>query len=652
MKAGGSVSKSARKTKAGIALVLLGCVLFSVVIAGTYAQSRTLRIVSVDTGDFPEVSVRIALDPPTKQALTPADVALTENGRAVSVSAASAQGSSFGKAAVMLVLDVSGSMRGEPLGKAKEAAVTFISEMRSGDSAGVVSFSTKPQLIQGLTEDRQELKTAISGLVAKGNTAIYDAVIAGLRALKGVNADSRVLVLLTDGIDNSSAATMRDCVREARALGVVVYAVGLGEAGKNPAALTELARATGGRYLYAPQLRQLKAIYAGLSREVYGQYVVRYTSAARSEKQVKLTIRVTNAGNAPLTAEASFTNPRVVVSAPARTRGSVERVAAAAPSYLWLLIAIAFAGFSISLIAYFVASSFVARRESLPARLKVYERAWRSQPDARAEPARGMKDAFINVVTAVFRGRGMQEAIFQKIEEAGLALRVSEFMFFHLVTVIVLGIVGYAIAGAAGVLVFVVVGAFLPLAYLDYRAQKRREAFEAMLPDTLMLLAGSLRAGYSLAQAIEFAERELLPPISTEFRRVTREARLGLPLEEALNNLSARVRSQSLEWVVTAINIQKEVGGNLAELLEKVAETLRQREVFNRQVRALSAEGRLSAVILTALPFFQAAILFVVNPTYIGTLFTNPVGIAMVVVALLLIAVGWVWLKNVVTIDV
>ena len=169
-------------------------------------------------------------------------------------------------------------------------------------------------------------------------------------------------------------------------------------------------------------------------------------------------------------------------------------------------------------------------------------------------------------------------------------------------------------------------GVVLPWLYLSYKAGQRRKAFMAALPDTLQLMAGSLSAGYSMPQAVDTVVREGKPPISTEFNRALVETRLGVDLEDALDGIAERMQSVDFAWVVMAIRIQREVGGNLAEVLTTVSATLRERERLRRQVQVLSAEGRLSAWILGLLPVVFALYLVLVRPEYLEPLVTHCFG--------------------------
>lgn len=195
-------------------------------------------------------------------------------------------------------------------------------------------------------------------------------------------------------------------------------------------------------------------------------------------------------------------------------------------------------------------------------------------------------------------------------------------------------------------------GAVLPYIFLSLRMRKRISRFEAQLADILMLLASSLRAGHSFLQALDMVAQEMADPGGHEFSRVVAEIRLGRPTDEALNGVVDRIGSDDLKWAVMAVNIQREVGGNLAEILDTVAETMRDRETIRRQVRVLSTEGRMSAWILSILPFGFVLYLYLFRPEYLALLFSEPLGIAMVVGAGVFMLVGILWMRRMVNIDV
>jgi tight adherence protein B len=187
---------------------------------------------------------------------------------------------------------------------------------------------------------------------------------------------------------------------------------------------------------------------------------------------------------------------------------------------------------------------------------------------------------------------------------------------------------------------------------LSGRISRRRSAFDSQLPNVLQLVASSLSTGFSLAQALDTVVREEAQPASAEFARALGEAQLGADLADAIEGVANRLDSADLRWVVMAIRIQRETGGNLAEVLRNTVSTMRERAYLRRQVRSLSAEGRLSAWVLLALPVLVGGWLFYSSPTYMRPLYTTGFGIAMLIVAVLLVAIGAMWMRKLINVEV
>jgi tight adherence protein B len=199
---------------------------------------------------------------------------------------------------------------------------------------------------------------------------------------------------------------------------------------------------------------------------------------------------------------------------------------------------------------------------------------------------------------------------------------------------------------------FTAIVAIAPLVVVKQLKKRRLKAFEQQLPDTLNLLAGSLRAGYSFLQGVEAVSQETVDPMARELRRVLAEARLGRPLDEALQDVAVRMQSGDFDWAVMAIRIQREVGGNLAELLSTVADTMVQRSRLRGEVKTLTAEGRLSAIIMGLLPLALGGIMFMSSPEYIETLFQSVTGWAMVIGSAFMGLAGFAWLQKIIKIEV
>jgi tight adherence protein B len=261
------------------------------------------------------------------------------------------------------------------------------------------------------------------------------------------------------------------------------------------------------------------------------------------------------------------------------------------------------------------------------------------------------KTAAANVLK---KNKSLEAKIALRLEGAGSRWRPAEWLLFHAAFFLLTSVVGLLLGGGNLVvgLVFMAFGAIGPWFYLGFRRNRRRKKFDRALPDTLQLMSGSLQAGLSLAQSVDTIVRDGTEPVASEFRKVLIETRLGLSLETALQGVADRFQSKDFDWVVMAINIQRQVGGNLAELLNTVAGTMREREYMRRQVAALAAEGKLSAMVLGGLPPGFMLYLLLANREYVMVLFTTGMGLAMLGVGLVILSVGVFWMSRIVKVEV
>ncbi len=311
-----------------------------------------------------------------------------------------------------------------------------------------------------------------------------------------------------------------------------------------------------------------------------------------------------------------------------------------------------------SLLIWTILSIFFPSEVNLKKRLKGYSRQ-KIKVEKSEERVEGLLSNPIllkgkNIIAKATENKRITLGLDALLQKAGLPIKTSEFIFIHFLVMLVSILFGLIIAKGSFVItaLFALFGAFLPIGYLYLRKNQYIKKIHQQLPDTLDLIAGSLKAGYSFLQSLKMVVEETSPPIQEQFQKVILEARLGLPLDKALDNLTMRVDSENLEWTIMAVKIQKEVGGNLAEVLETLASTIRERDRISRQVKVLTAEGRLSAIILFLLPFLLAGILAIINPGYLSNLFKNTIGYVIVSGSLLLMLFGGLWLRKIVSIEV
>ena len=238
------------------------------------------------------------------------------------------------------------------------------------------------------------------------------------------------------------------------------------------------------------------------------------------------------------------------------------------------------------------------------------------------------------------------------LEQADLPLRPPEALFFYFAGLFVVGMLGLLVLPIPMALILALLAGVVPVIMLHRRRRSRLREFQAQLPGTLNLLSGSMRAGFSFAQGLESVANEATQPTRRELQRVFTESRLGRPIEDALEDSAQRMTSVDLMWAVMAIRIQREVGGNLAELLDTVADTMTQRERLRLEIKALTAEGRFSGWILGLFPVVFAGVLYLIQPDYMGVLFSETFGIMAIIACAVMTFVGFIWLRKILQIEV
>jgi tight adherence protein B len=242
------------------------------------------------------------------------------------------------------------------------------------------------------------------------------------------------------------------------------------------------------------------------------------------------------------------------------------------------------------------------------------------------------------------------------LARADLKLRPAEYIAVIVISIVAFGVIGFIISSSmifAGV--GMVLGAFVPRMYVKRQEKSRLKKFDNQLSDMLNLMVNGLRAGFSTLQAMEAVSRELPKPINEEFHRVVQEMQLGIMMEDALDHLLRRINSEDLDLVITAINVQREVGGNLAEILDSISFTIRERVRIKGEIQALTAQGRATAWVISAMPIALVALLFLINRDYIMQFFnpeTRNCGIPIIVLAAVMIITGFIATQKIVDIDI
>jgi len=261
----------------------------------------------------------------------------------------------------------------------------------------------------------------------------------------------------------------------------------------------------------------------------------------------------------------------------------------------------------------------------------------------------GSSQRLIGALKTVLARSKWNDRLTEALASAGKRTAPVDFLVLLLAAALVGAATGLVLSGWVLALVLMLAVPLLAKIVLGFLAGRRRAAFSDQLDNTLQLLAGSLRAGHSLLRAVDAVSREAEPPTTDEFARILNETRVGRELGDSLDATAARMSSDDFGWVAQAIAIHRDVGGDLSEVLDTVAHTIRERNQIRRQVKALSAEGRLSGIVLMLLPVGVAGFLTVINPGYLGKLTHNAMGWTLIATAIILITVGGLWLRKVVS---
>jgi Flp pilus assembly protein TadB len=627
----------------GLAAVLVTLLLGAPAQAAAQQPSVTTKVLPSEAG-----TVRLVVSAgslPAGASLDPGSVRVIGGGVDWQASAepVSASAGTVKRTAV-LVVDTSGSMGEDGIAAARAAASSFLDATAPDVSVGLVTFAAEARLVVPPTKDRAAVRAALQQMRPGGNTTLYDGIAVGLSAL---SADGeRAMVVLSDGKDTASRTALPAVTAALGASGATIDLVSFGKGDGQGPVLDQLAAAGKGRVTQADNGDELTDVFTGVARTLVNELTVTAVVPPEVTGNVSdLTVEVDAGGS---TVVAAATVP-LTVAAPDMA-GTVATVPSVVQSSVpWLLPAVLVVAFLALFLLFGVGlAPQTYRQDSSHKRARDIERYTLSPAgaaDKEQEAPTAVTQAALAWAGRTVQRRGVEDSWRMELDRAAIPLRPQEWFIVRL---------GVAMAGAALAVLFlpwwlltapVLALLFWLLAgvYVKVKAKRRLKRFADTLPDVLQLVAGSLRSGFSLPQAVDNAAKDGEQPIAGELSRALAESRLGVDLEDALDRVAERMRSTDLSWTVMAIRIAREVGGNLAEVLLSTAETMRERGRIQRQVRVLSAEGRLSAYVLLALPAGITLFMVIFRGSYIAPLVTDPLGWLMTVYGLLSVAVGaWV----------
>ena len=598
------------------------------------ALAGGVRIQSVDTSGFP--SVRVTFVAP----LGAATPTLTENSLPVADYTAVNLGR---QKALVLALDRSQSMRGRPLRDALAAARAFVGAAGPLDHVGIVAFGRTAFALGRFSGTAADAAGSLGGLSvdSKSGTALYDAIVLAAGHLRDDTSPGRAIVVVTDGSDVSSTSSLEQAVAAAHRAHASIYSIGIGGPNFTPDALKTLSRQTGGSYRRVDRARDLGGVYAGLAAELDRTWQLSYVTAARPGMTLRLAASAAGFGTARVDSVVAGGEPAGI--------GPSKLI----PSFGYSGAGTVVVALAVGLLVLLSACFWLASQRGSRLRARIEPHLGTVDPGAKVQRQRGRAAARAQVADGLEHMLGnlrQFKRVQLTLERADLPLRAGELLAICAGAGLLCGFISAAMASPALVtLGTMAVFASLPLAYVSFKAASRIRRFENQLPDLLITIAASLKAGHSFRQGIQSVVDEGAEPAAKEFRRVLTETQLGKPMDDALADLAGRVGSKNLTFVINAVTIQRQIGGSLAGLFDMVADTVRQRQQFMRKVKGLTAMGRMSAYVLVALPIFIAVVVTLMNPVYMAPLYHSAAGQKLIAAGVVMILIGSAMLKKTVS---
>jgi tight adherence protein B len=575
---------------------------------------------------------------PSSQPLTSNEVNVTENGSAVLnktvVPASQTSGKTFG---VVLVGDTSYSMNGAPLDAALAAEQAFAARRNAKEQLGAINFNHTTTVVLPLTDSASRIHDAlIATPKVDTGTFIYDAVAKAEAMLKNANVSSGSIVVLSDGANTGGTHDLAGVTKTARAAHIQIYTIGLKDETYKPGTLKALAAAGHGEYAEA-QAQDLAPLFDQLSQQISGEYLLQYTSPSGPDKPVRVKVQVSGVG----TAWTAYRTPALTVNttAPPPYEPSIgARIESS--SITMILLALLGAG----VIAFLVIVLLQPKRSTLPARM------------AEFVSIRGLQRDKGEGAAATDQDEPERNDLWTRFEET---LEIAEIKIEP--EWIVAGTI--AATGLTFLLIYVATGSawwallafvipYLSREWVLRTLARRRNKFAEQLPDALQVIGSALRSGHSFAGALAVVVESASEPMKSEMQRVVADEQLGVPIQESLNVVAQRMASRDVEQLALVAQLQREAGGDAAEVIDTVAATVRERFDLKRLIQTLTMQGRMSRWIVTALPIFVVVVVYLENPTYFHPLTSTLFGRIVLILAAAWAIAGSFVIKRIVEIEV
>ena len=606
------------------------------------AAAAPFRLVQARS-PFPERAFVLSL--PAETRLSAGQVRVLENGRPVSdLSLTPSGGGSVRQFGVVLVIDASDSMQGRAIDGAMAAARAFASKRARQEQLAVIAFNRSPNVLLHFTGDGAAIKAALARQpkLAYG-THIYDAVGAALKLLDEAHIRAGAIILLSDGADTGSRAGEAAAAAAARAAHVRVFTVGLQSPRFKPRALRRLAADANGQYSLASSPGRLRAIYAALGSKFAREYVLSYRSAAGPGERVAVAVRVKGL---PGLAVSGYVTPNFEGHSSSTYHESVwHRLWASSLTMIFVAFLVA------SLVALAVMVIVGSRRRgTLRKRMAQFVSIPEVQDEER--PVGLLSDRVEEETERLLGRTRLWGRFLDELELSGITWSPRRIVLFTFIGTFLSIWFLSLVTGSTLVALFGLVIPFAVRGVIRRKVARKRKQFSEQLPDNLQVLSSALRAGHSFIGALSVVVEDAPDPSRSEFRRVIADEQLGVPLEDALHVVVERMDSRELEQVALVAAVQRSSGGNTAEVLDRVTETIRERFELRRTVQTLTAQGRLSRWVVSILPLFLLSAITLINPGYMSSLYGSGGGRIALAVAALMVFAGSLVIKRIVNIKV
>ncbi len=601
-------------------------------------DSGGVQVVEAGSALFPDRAYIMTLPEKPAAPLTTDNVKVTENGKPVKnlsvLSSASADG-----IGTVLLIDSSNSMKGS-IDSAMAAARAFAAR-NPGQPLSVVFFNARPTVALPLTTDRKKVVAVLakSPKLAEG-THINDALVAAVAQVRGSALGAARIVLLSDGDDVGSATSLDAALAQLDAQKIRVYTVGIQSPDFQSGDLEKIADQTGATYAAADSPEALTKIYDELGFKLGNEYLLRYRSGAEPDQPVAVNVKVVGAEPVAF----SYTSPSTGTAAPYKPafKDKLLQSWALVPLVVGLMLVLAI--FTIRALWSLRSNKALVARLSefvtLPAEEQAKER--RKEVDALLLAASEQKKRKQKI--------RWLEGFSEDVDVTQIKHEPQKMLMVAVFSGLLLGVLAAVLIGPLWFIVCVAP----PLAlnfYVRGKARKTRNDFGEQLPENLDVLASALRAGHSLANAMGVVADEAPEPSKREFRRVVTDEQLGIPLDEALEVTAKRMQNPDVDQVAILALVQREAGGNTAEVLDQVTMNIRARMDIRRLVRVLTAQGKFSSVVVALVPVGIFIFLLLVNPSHLDPLFHDTIGQIGMVSAVLMTLLGFYIIRRIITIE-